>query len=191
MVARVTVPPAPGDRRRDTLIEAAIRVIAAHGVDGMSLSRVAAEAKMSKPAVLYHLESRDKLVDLAITRVFDRIDEMIGPADTGGDPRADLFSFIERTLRVSWGDPVLLRAACAIRHRHPAQHARHRIASLQHLLTAGARSGRLDVSDPALTAQGIDGAMDAILLVGLAGGADLQTMIDETIGITDRIVTAR
>jgi AcrR family transcriptional regulator len=51
-----------GAASREAILQAAVRVIGREGLAGASLATVAAEAATSKPAVLYHFGSRDRLL---------------------------------------------------------------------------------------------------------------------------------
>jgi DNA-binding transcriptional regulator YbjK len=51
-----------GERRRRSLLEAALRVIARGGVEAVTHRRVAAEAGVSHGATTYHFESRDDII---------------------------------------------------------------------------------------------------------------------------------
>ena len=51
-----------GAASREAILQAAVRVIGREGLAGASLATVAGEAATSKPAVLYHFGSRDRLL---------------------------------------------------------------------------------------------------------------------------------
>jgi AcrR family transcriptional regulator len=51
-----------GAASREAILQAAVRVIGREGLSGASLATVAAEAATSKPAVLYHFGSRERLL---------------------------------------------------------------------------------------------------------------------------------
>jgi AcrR family transcriptional regulator len=61
MARGVTASPR-GEASRDAILQAAVRVIGREGLSGASLAAVAAEAGTSKPAVLYHFGSRERLL---------------------------------------------------------------------------------------------------------------------------------
>ncbi|MCT2593826.1 TetR family transcriptional regulator [Streptomyces sp. N2-109] len=52
--------------RRQRLIEAAIRVVGEHGIDGLTHRRVAAEADVPLGSTTYHFASRDDLLHAAL-----------------------------------------------------------------------------------------------------------------------------
>lgn len=58
--------------RRATILEAAARVIVAHGVQSFRLQDVADEAGVSQPLVSSHVDDRDELIAAAFVRVDER-----------------------------------------------------------------------------------------------------------------------
>lgn len=54
-------------RTREKIVAATFDLMAAHNVRGLTLDRVAAQAKLSKGALLYHFKSKDELI-LAMLR---------------------------------------------------------------------------------------------------------------------------
>ena len=59
-LGRVDLP--KGERRRRSLLEATLRVIARGGVEAVTHRRVAAEAGVSHGATTYHFASRDEII---------------------------------------------------------------------------------------------------------------------------------
>ncbi|MGH2905806.1 MAG: TetR/AcrR family transcriptional regulator [Solirubrobacterales bacterium] len=69
-----TPPPTEkGVRQSEEILEAALRCLARDGFAATSLSRVAAEANVSKRMVLYYFESRAELLDRLGERISERI----------------------------------------------------------------------------------------------------------------------
>lgn len=97
-----------GIASREAILKAAVRVIGREGLSGASLSAVAAEAGTSKPAVLYHFGSRDKLLrEVAGTAITVYRKLIHPPEDMGLAPKertassvAALFDPGNRTLLV-------------------------------------------------------------------------------------------
>ena len=68
-------PPGSGDRLRDELIEAAIRVLAARGdTRRLSIRAVAAEAQVTPPSVYRCFPDRRALVRTAVQACFGRFE---------------------------------------------------------------------------------------------------------------------
>jgi DNA-binding transcriptional regulator YbjK len=73
-------PPAPRTRRsdpgrRDRIIDVCMQVIAAHGVDGTSLRRVAEAADVPLGSMTYHFTGREELLREAFTRFATRVSD--------------------------------------------------------------------------------------------------------------------
>jgi len=76
------------DERREHLLGCAIKVFAAHGLMAANHAKVAAQAHVSVPTVVFYFNTREALVDAVLTEVehfytsaFTRIKNAKGPAD--------------------------------------------------------------------------------------------------------------
>ncbi|MFE9683801.1 TetR/AcrR family transcriptional regulator [Streptomyces sp. NPDC006285] len=82
----------PGRRQR--IIDAAIRVVAAKGIDGLSHRSVAAEADVPLGSTTYHFRTLDELLVAALRQATDGFARSVAartaPADPGADLAADL-----------------------------------------------------------------------------------------------------
>jgi AcrR family transcriptional regulator len=96
---RTTAPDARDSR--ETILDAAARVIARRGVRGMKVEEVAAEAGVSTPLLYYHFDSRSGLVRAALGHASDRapsaVLRRIDGAVTG-------LAAVERALLAELGD---------------------------------------------------------------------------------------
>ena len=61
-----------GEQRRAELLEAAIHLIGAHGLDGVTHRAVAAEAGVSPASTSYYFRSKDELIDEALNALATR-----------------------------------------------------------------------------------------------------------------------
>ncbi|AJG93376.1 TetR/AcrR family transcriptional regulator [Bacillus anthracis] len=52
------------------IVEASFKLMAEHGIEKMSLSMIAKEVGISKPAIYYHFSSKEALVDFLFEEVF-------------------------------------------------------------------------------------------------------------------------
>ncbi|MCU5472456.1 TetR/AcrR family transcriptional regulator [Bacillus paranthracis] len=52
------------------IIEASFKLMAEHGIEKMSLSMIAKEVGISKPAIYYHFSSKEALVDFLFEEIF-------------------------------------------------------------------------------------------------------------------------
>ena len=83
--------------RRATILDAAARVIVAHGVHGFRLQDVADEAGVSQPLVSSHVDDRDGLVAAAFVRADERELRAVEADARGAEPgRAAIVRFLRR-----------------------------------------------------------------------------------------------
>lgn len=52
------------------IVDASFKLMAEHGIEKMSLSMIAKEVGISKPAIYYHFPSKEALVDFYLKRFF-------------------------------------------------------------------------------------------------------------------------
>ncbi|PHF52812.1 TetR family transcriptional regulator [Bacillus toyonensis] len=52
------------------IVEASFKLMAEHGIEKMSLSMIAKEVGISKPAIYYHFSSKESLVDFLFEEIF-------------------------------------------------------------------------------------------------------------------------
>ena len=98
------------DARRQSLIEAAARVLAQRGASGASVRTICAEAGVS-PGLLRHYFDG---IDALIAATYAWTDEQVGRwldeavAAAGSDPRARLLAYVTASFRPPIADPQLL-----------------------------------------------------------------------------------
>ncbi|MFC6880988.1 TetR/AcrR family transcriptional regulator [Actinomadura yumaensis] len=101
--------PARGPRpaySRDQIVEAAVRIADADGLEAASMRRIAAEIGTGAMSIYRYVPSRQDLVDLMHDRVLGELDL---PDRPSGDWRADLTLVAERSLALSRRHPWLVR----------------------------------------------------------------------------------
>ncbi|WP_326764924.1 TetR family transcriptional regulator [Streptomyces sp. NBC_01591] len=76
--------------RRDRIIDAAIRVVGAKGIAGLSHRSVAAEADVPLGSTTYHFASLDELLIAALRRSNENFAEVLRESKALADPAADL-----------------------------------------------------------------------------------------------------
>lgn len=97
-------PPGTGERLRGELVEAAVRVLAAHGdTERLSIRAVAAQAQVTPPAVYRCFPDRRALVRTAVEDCFSRFEAELARSEQG---TADPFEALRRRCRayVAFGD---------------------------------------------------------------------------------------
>ena len=152
---RTRNPPGSGDRLRDELIEAAIRVLAARGdTRRLSIRAVAAEAQVTPPSVYRCFPDRRALVRAVVEACFARFESLLVQAEQG---TADPFEVLRRRCRayVQFGcsEPELYRVLFGAwaagpkalgtygRRPHPgAESFTALVTSIQRCLDAGAQT---------------------------------------------------
>ncbi|MFF5443803.1 TetR/AcrR family transcriptional regulator [Streptomyces sp. NPDC012888] len=155
--------------RRDRIIDAAIRVVGARGIAGLSHRSVAAEADVPLGSTTYHFKTLDELLVAALRRANEGFAAAVAASPAVADPRAVLGEALARLLgeflaadrgRVELEYELYLAAL-----RRPALRP---VAAEWCEAVAGALAGR---TDP-VTARALVAVMDGICLqVLLTGGA--------------------
>ncbi|GAB37983.1 MULTISPECIES: TetR/AcrR family transcriptional regulator [Gordonia] len=104
--------------RRTSILEAAVRVIAEHGVRGLRVAQLSAEAGVSTALIYYHFTDRDGILRAALEYINERAQDYTTPS-ADSHPRTQLESMLldelqdtdeVRTASVAWGE---LRASAA------------------------------------------------------------------------------
>lgn len=105
--------------RRTHILDAAVRVIARHGVRGLRVAELGAEAGVSTALIYYHFTDRDGIVSAALEHVNDRARAYTTPAGPELSARDELETMLlaelqdsdeVRVTSVAWGE---LRASAA------------------------------------------------------------------------------
>jgi AcrR family transcriptional regulator len=163
------------EARRDGLVDAAIRCLAAHGHDGVSVRRIAAEAGVSVGLINHHYSSIDRLIAHAYERVASSIVEQLlaAVAAAGPTPRKRLAAFFRASCSPLVIDPDLLgvwvvfwsmiKHSPVMRRTHRRTFAAYR-AVIEDQLSALAKEHRLRSVDIRLSAIGLSALLDGIWL---------------------------
>ena len=163
------------DARRDSLVEATLRSLAANGHDGASVRRIAAEAGVSVGLINHHYTSIDELIAAAYEKValgiVRQLLEIIEAAPPS--PRERLSAFFRASCSPAFLDPDLLGVWVVfwsmIKHSPIMQQTqRHTFAEYRailerHLIDYGAEIGLNDI-DMRLSAIGLSALLDGIWL---------------------------
>jgi len=163
------------DTRRDSLVEATLRSLAANGHDGASVRRIAAEAGVSVGLINHHYASIDELIAAAYEKValgiVRQLLETIEAAPPS--PRGRLSAFFRASCSPPMLDPDLLGVWVVfwsmIKHSPVMQQtqrhtfAEYRAVLEQHLVAFGQEIG-LGEGDMRLSAIGLSALLDGIWL---------------------------
>ena len=74
---------AAGSRTREALLDAGVLVAERHGLVGLSVNLVVAEAGVAKGTFYVHFDSREAFVDALHARFHSRVEEAVGTATEG------------------------------------------------------------------------------------------------------------
>jgi AcrR family transcriptional regulator len=163
------------DARRDSLVEATLRSLAAHGHDGASVRRIAAEAGVSVGLINHHYASIDELIAAAYEKVALGIVRQLRDTMEAAppSPRARLSAFFRASCSPPMLDSDLLGVWVVfwsmIRHspvmRDTQRHtfAEYRAVLEQYLVAFAAEAG-LAETDMRLSAIGLSALLDGIWL---------------------------
>lgn len=89
--------------RRERIIDAAIRVVGAKGIAGLSHRSVAAEADVPLGSTTYHFASLDELLIAALRRTNENFAALMRQCPALADPDADLAAELARLLGEFFG----------------------------------------------------------------------------------------
>lgn len=152
------------DARRQSLIEAAARVLARQGVAGTSVRAIAVEAGVSPGLVGHYFAGIDALIAATYAHVEGRVSDALGAAldAAGPDPRARLDAFVTASFAPPIADPQLLatwigfwslvRSQDSIARQHDEQYAAFRSRLEVLLADCGLPDARLRRAAIAITA---------------------------------------
>ena len=79
--------------RRTSILEAAVRVIAEHGVRGLRVAQLSAEAGVSTALIYYHFTDRDGILRAALEYINERAQDYTTPS-ADSHPRTQLESML-------------------------------------------------------------------------------------------------
>lgn len=98
------------DARRQSLIEATARVLAARGASGASVRTICAEAGVSPGLLGHYFDGIDALIAETYRWTGERVNAALDEAVTaaGSDPRARLMAYVTASFRPPIADPALL-----------------------------------------------------------------------------------
>jgi AcrR family transcriptional regulator len=109
-----------GGRRREQILDAAMRVVVRHGVRGATMGRIAAAAGISTPALYWYFASKDALLRAMVARLAEQLDlvELLRAVSTA-DPATALSALLQRAIPRQEERIELLRVLLAEAGSHP------------------------------------------------------------------------
>ncbi|MGW6568628.1 TetR/AcrR family transcriptional regulator [Streptomyces sp. NPDC054975] len=153
--------------RRELLADALMRLAATHGLEGVSLRQVAAEAGVSTGMVQHYFRTKDEMMTFALGMVADRIrartEEAPGPTTPRELVRSVLLQILplDDTRRLEGHVGLAFLAYAAVK---PAIQAGRRedSAGMRRFLAEQLRAAGADTTDPELAALGLMALVDGL-----------------------------
>lgn len=92
-------------RNRRVILDAALEEFAAAGFAGVTLDRIAAAAGLSKPNLLYYFASKEAIYTALLDDLLDLWLAPLRDLDPGGDPQAEILTYVRKKLALSQSHP--------------------------------------------------------------------------------------
>ncbi|XVV13308.1 TetR/AcrR family transcriptional regulator [Actinoplanes sp. CA-131856] len=101
--------PAPLSRER--IVEAAVALLDAEGIDGLTMRRLAQRFDVSATALYWHVRTKEDVLDLAVDEIFRDVDLPEVTADWRADVRVLIGGWRDAMLRHPWSVTLIGRPA--------------------------------------------------------------------------------
>lgn len=87
--------------KREVILEAGLTVFSEAGFRGATLDRIATEAGLSKPNLLYYYPSKEAIYDALLTGMLETWLDPLRALDPKGDPVEEILAYVRRKLQMS------------------------------------------------------------------------------------------
>jgi|SaaInlLV_10m_DNA_1039704.scaffolds.fasta_scaffold04118_3 TetR/AcrR family transcriptional regulator len=187
--------PMPDRTTRERILDAALDLFGARGVDAVSLDEIARHVGVRKQTVLYWFDSKEVLVDAVLEKVAAELVVVIDAAVRAApdDPLDRVDAVVRAVFRPAVRRPALLGLVREVSRLNQSQadrlaaHISPLVERAVHYLAAEMETGRLRTGDPRLiaalsyaTVTGIATEPEALRTVGwVADQAGLRALRDE------------
>ncbi|MCO8144991.1 TetR family transcriptional regulator C-terminal domain-containing protein [Rhodovulum tesquicola] len=88
-------------RNRRAILDAALAVFSQHGFRGATLDRIAAEAGLSKPNLLYYFPSKEAIHETLLAGLLETWLDPLRALDPAGEPIEEILGYVRRKLAMS------------------------------------------------------------------------------------------
>ncbi|SIO11658.1 transcriptional regulator, TetR family [Rhodovulum sp. ES.010] len=88
-------------RNRRAILEAALEVFSQHGFRGATLDRIATEAGLSKPNLLYYFPSKEAIHETLLSGLLETWLAPLKALDAAGEPVPEILGYVRRKLLMS------------------------------------------------------------------------------------------
>lgn len=85
----------------ERILAAALEVFSAEGFSGATIDRIAEQAGMSKPNLLYYFRSKEEIYRTLLDRLLDTWLEPLRALDPEGDPAREIARYIDRKIEMA------------------------------------------------------------------------------------------
>lgn len=171
---------------RETLLEAALRLLASDGPEGLRARRVASEVGVSTMAVYTHFGGMPQLAEAMVSEGFRRLGQRLSTVEQTADPMADLFALGLAYRALALDNPQLYRLMFGLSTPVPRRGTWRNLltadgiptdlvegqTAFRHLVSALARvidSGRIRGEDSTTAAAQVWSAIHGYVLLEIAG----------------------
>jgi TetR/AcrR family transcriptional regulator len=171
-------------RHRQEILDAARKICAARGLEGITVESVAREADFAVGSVYRHFRSKEELIELLVVDLaqplFDELEVLPG----SGIPFADQLEALVRVAHRHFSEDLpVLQAFFAAPGGFPATEARNRLreargryfAAIDAVLAVGQAEGRLPPGDRVLMTVALAGMVSSFAKWGMWGNVPLET----------------
>ncbi|XVU26080.1 TetR/AcrR family transcriptional regulator [Actinoplanes sp. CA-054009] len=104
-------PRRPAPLTRERIVEAAIALLDADGIDGLTMRRLAQRFDVSATALYWHVRTKEDVLDLALDEIFGDVDLPGVTADWRADVRILVSQWRDAMLRHPWSVTLIGRPA--------------------------------------------------------------------------------
>jgi AcrR family transcriptional regulator len=172
------------DIRQEQIIHAALRVVASHGLKGLTIQRVAREVGLALSAIYRHFQSKDDVLNAILALIQDRLlGNVRAVAAEAADPLDRLQRLLRRQLQLIRETPAIPRIVFSeeVFHGHPEGQAtvyriiRGYLGRIADLMQQGQQAGciRPDVQPDLLALLFLGLIQPAAFLWHISGGRSI------------------
>lgn len=107
------------EQRRHAILEATRSVFDQHGLDGVSMDRIAHEAELAKGTVYLYFKSREELITALMTQEMDGLIDLLQQVSDGpGQPQEQLLETVHVFFRFSQQNSYFYRLMTQVNMQH-------------------------------------------------------------------------
>ena len=94
---------------RQRILDAALDAFAGFGFHGATLDKIAQQASMSKPNLLYYFPTKRDLYSAVLEHTLEEWLEPLAKLDEAGDPLSEIEAYLDRKLQLAQNSPLASR----------------------------------------------------------------------------------